>query len=209
MLFFFVILQLWNQKKYILFFTKKNNKHKDNSIDDFIRIYEFHKEIIESEENHFYQRIRIDFAIYLSYNEEYTRAVPLLNKNIEILTSKNYDNPLLVTESYLKGTLFEKGKSFYYTRKLNESQAIFNQLHIDYPNNDIYKDWLKSSIHFNYQKFSNYLWIIVGASLFLNIILGRLKYDNLEFYSIIIGLISIILIGVIHLLSKLKQNKIK
>lgn len=190
-------------------FYEKDNRSKINSADEFIRTYEANKEQIESHENHFYERIKIEYAIILGYNEEYKRALPLLTTNIELMLHPNFDNPLMVTEGYLKTSRFLKAQSLYYTKNLNQAKVLFSELHKEYPNNDIYKNWVKSSIHWKFQKSINYLYLVAGISFIIHMILLRFETSNWELAFLIIGIGSLITTAIFSLLSKFKQKKIK
>ena len=192
---------------YALFY-EKNNDSKMNSTDEFIRTYESHKEKIESEENDFFERIRVEYATALGHNEEYIKALPLLTKNIEILTKPNNDNPLLVTESYLKSSRFLKAQSLYFTKDLHGAKAIFSKLNKEYPNNDIYKNWLKSSIHWKYQQTINILWGISAFSVVINSIFNWFKLKIWGEISISIIIICLLLIPTLIVISKQKQKNV-
>ncbi|MEN8928394.1 MAG: hypothetical protein ABF242_08280 [Flavobacteriales bacterium] len=187
-------------------FYKIDSRSRMNSAEEFIRTYEEHKEQIESEDNYFYQRIRIEYATTLGLNEEYKRALSLLTKNIELMSKSDFDNPLMVTEGYLKSSRFLKAQSLYYTRNLKEAKIIFSELHKEYPNNDIYKNWLKSSIHWKFQKWIDLLWWNIAIFITLNSILNWFKIKTFEDINIWIVIISFLLIPMLILISKMKQS---
>lgn len=192
---------------YMLFYGK--DIERTRSLDDLIKLFETHQSKIESSNTKFSDRLLFNYSLDLAKNEEYNRAIPYLEKSISTVSNPAYENNILNRESYFKELRLMKAVSFYYTKKIKESKAVFNQLYKDYPNNDTYKDWLKSSIHWRYQQLSNYLWGVAGICFLLEFFFSRIFKSNWNELFLFVGILSMATIGILYLISKFNQKKIK
>ena len=203
---FFVNLCMEIEEIYQFFYSE--GKLRQNNNEKFLRDIENYLTIIESEDNIYFDRLNYDYAISLVDNEEYSRALPLIKHCLTKIKKENYQNNLIDIESYTKSLEFNTARSLYFTKKLNESKIIFSELHEKYPNNDIYKNWLKSSIHWKYQQTINILWIISAFAIGINSISNWFKLKIWGDISISITIICLLLIPTLILISKQQQKKV-
>jgi hypothetical protein len=185
--------------------------------DIFIKTFEDNLAIIENQEihadNEIYNavmRLTADYAHNLRIKEAYTKALPYLDRAIDLFENfPDFDNTKMNDVDFYRTLRFDRGISNYYKNHFSKSEKDFHWLVKHNPDNDIYKNWVFALHYRKYDLTIKILWYIVIGSVVFSALASRLNYNfinSLILCSGAIALIISIILEIIRYINKRKQN---
>ena len=179
---------------------------------DMVNNFELHQDIIESTDHNaslatysLYTRLTSDYAIALTEIHSYKKAIPYLNKGLDLLihdTTIDQDN--IRTVKFYEALIFNRGISNYYLKNYSESKKDFVLLTELYPDNIIYKNWLTAINTLSLVRVKNILWLLIAGFLVTETFL---KHYNLP-HEIFLwtGVLSLIVVAVLEIIIHNKKK---
>lgn len=171
----------WRKRDEVIKFCEANRLYLDNyksiaNVDSQLRIID----------------IKLSYCNALIDKHHYKECFDSL-EHLNIMINKLKDHPRIKNSSVYESYLFAEALVYGYLKRYEESQKNFKELIKIDPQNDLYKDWVKSNKTKIIAKKSNIVGYIGCGLIFLSIFLDlfyRLKYSN---YINIFGVIIMIL----------------
>jgi hypothetical protein len=185
--------------------------------DAFIPLFEENINLIESQDlqldSDSYEtvmRLTADYAHNLKIKEAYTKALPYLDRAIELFEDfKGFDKSKMNEVEFYRILRFDRGVSNYYKKDYFKSELDFSWLTKNNPDNDIYKAWISALRFRKYDLTIKILWYVIAASVICGAIVDRktqgLIYD-LILYSGVFALIAALVFETIKYINKRKIN---
>jgi tetratricopeptide (TPR) repeat protein len=185
--------------------------------DSFIPLFEENIDFIESQDiqtdNDSYNavmRIIADYAHNLKIKEAYTKALPYLDRAIDLFENyKGFDKTKMNDVEFYRILRFDRGVSNYYKKDYSKSELDFLWLAKKNPDNDIYKAWISALRYRKYDLTIKILWYVIAVSVIFGAIVDRkthsLIYD-LILYSGVFALIAALIFETIKYINKRKIN---
>jgi len=168
--------------------------------------FERHQDIIESSDHSstpelysLYTRLTSDYAIALTDIESHKKAIPFLNKGLNLLTNDpTIDKENIKTVKFYEAMIFRRGVSNYYLKNYSDSKKDFVKLTRLYPDNIKYQDWLISIENIALNKIKDVLWMIVTASVLIEVFLKHYNLPHvLLLWTGVIALVAAVILGVV------------
>jgi tetratricopeptide (TPR) repeat protein len=185
--------------------------------DLFILLFEENINLIESQDlkidNDSYNavmRIIADYAHNLKIKEAYTKALPYLDRAIDLFENYNeFDKAKMNDVEFYRILRFDRGVSNYYKKDYSKSELDFLWLTKNNPDNDIFKAWISALRFRKYDLVIKILWYVIAASVVFGAIVDRKTnsfiYD-LILYSGVFALIAALIFETIKYINKRKIN---
>ena len=136
-----------------------------------VNFYECNSHSVESininkDPEHYNAKLRLvsEYGISLFGNGQYTKAVKVLSEAIPMFeNAPNQNKSELKNVSYFEHLLWSYAVSLFQTKDLNESIKQFERLVAYKPENDKYRNWLKTLKGQKISKLIKPLWIFMFA----------------------------------------------
>src|SRR5690606_4220184 len=120
--------------------------------DRFLEIYEPNKNLVDSlkinndkELHNKVMRLTADYAHHLTMRENYKKALPKLDKAIELFqTYPDFKDTDLFKLGFYETLVFDRAMANYYLKNLNDVKNDLKSLTAKFPDNDKYKNWLSA-----------------------------------------------------------------
>lgn len=179
-----------------IYSTENTKSHKD-----LVLNYEKYKEELdrfdynESQEKYdLFLRLLSDYAIALAGIESYKKAIPHIEKALELFKAdKEFDPQKIYNTKFYELLLWNRGKSNYYLENYSLAKLDFELLVKEYPDNFIYKKWLITTKNIKLHLIKNILWYGVVVSLFIETFLDKIIFEKLiVIYIGILGLLAVL-----------------
>jgi tetratricopeptide (TPR) repeat protein len=189
------------------------NKEKPKTPRDFIANFKKHQQAIESVDYNSaedtydtYSQLIGDYGIALAETQSYKKAIPVLDKALDLLIkNKRFAPDTLPNLAFYETLLFKRGQSYYNLDKFELAKPDFELLIKLYPDNSIYPKWVNAIKNGNLIRLRNILWYCVaGAVIIENFFNNRtlMKYLILGF-----GVLSLISVVVLEIVFYFKKRK--
>ncbi|MFT6166261.1 MAG: tetratricopeptide (TPR) repeat protein [Vicingaceae bacterium] len=198
------INQLYDQ-----IYSDKSTKEPDK----FLGIYEPNKNLVDAtlinndkELHNKVMRLTADYAHHLTMRENYKKALPNLNKAIELFqTYPDFKDTDLFKLGFYETLLFDRAVANYYLKNLNEAKNDLKSLNTQFPENDKYKTWLSATQVYSMDNVVKTMTIIMASSVISTALFDR--QDIGVFYDIIlyIGAVSIIIIVTLQIIKRIRK----
>lgn len=187
---------------------------KSKSHKDYIDFYEANKAVIEGGDTStwsvdaiYITNMTSGYALSLSYYGSSRKSLPYLDKAIELFENLN-ENDFLSKDNSCETLRWIRGKENHNQKNYIDAAKDFTYLVEHYPDNDIYKNWLKSSLTNRTEQLNNFAW--VGAGITFAIGTFTKKVDLLtSFLFDICSVIFLIIIVFLAVRNYLIKSKIK
>jgi tetratricopeptide (TPR) repeat protein len=141
-------------------------------------------------------RLTADYAHYLTMNENYKKAIPIIDKAVELFqTYSDFKDTDLYKIGFYETLIFDRAIANYYLQNFEYAKQDLKALTDKFPDNDKYKNWLATTKTYSIQKLINVLWYVIAAVVLLTSFTGREDIGVL--YDIILILGGLVLIGAI------------
>jgi tetratricopeptide (TPR) repeat protein len=180
----------------------------------FINLYDDNKNLIEgadpSTSNPDYDgimRITSDYALSLSYYGSSRKAIPYLDKSIQLFKDSSVDD--LTKVPMYEILVWTRGFENYNQKKYSLAEKDFQYLVDNYPDNDKYRNWLLASKTIKVKRYSNYIWFGVLICVILESLVNK-ENATLKFNLLIIAAVLFlfaIIIEIFHFIVKAKIKK--
>ncbi len=161
-------------------------KVKDDSL-AFIRYFESNSDAIEKlddndeEQKGFKLKMNGDYGLCLAGSGSTDKAIKVLATFIPRFEQESGLNDTdLLKAAYYEHLLWAFGSSLYYTDKVDETEKIFERLVKMQPDNQKYKNWLRSTKEKRFSKLKKGLYISVFTWLFIDILFIRSMDSGLK-----------------------------
>ena len=176
----------------------KSLNESDNK--DFISFYEQNIESIENvnssdnEDENFRLRMYCEYAVSLIGDKKFDKGIGIIKKAISWFeTALKKDNVEFKSVPLYRQLLWNLGSALYDTKDFNESKIIFKKLTFLYPENNMYKAWLKACNIAKFSKMRNIIWTPVLIWLIIEVLFSKkFSYEiNRPFFilgTILVGL---------------------
>jgi len=129
----------------------------------FIDLYDENKNLIEgadpSTSNPDYDgimRITSEYALSLSHYGSSRKAIPYLDKSIQLFKDRAVDD--LTKVPMYEMLVWTRGVEHYNNKNYKTASQDFQYLVYTYPDNDKYRNWLLASKTIKAKKYLNYIW---------------------------------------------------
>jgi len=129
----------------------------------FIDLYDENKNLIEgadpSTSNPDYDgimRITSEYALSLSHYGSSRKAIPYLDKSIQLFKDRSVDD--LTKVPMYEMLVWTRGVEHYNNKNYKTASQDFQYLVYTYPDNDKYRNWLLASKTIKAKKYLNYIW---------------------------------------------------
>jgi len=193
----------------------------DDSVQDsnvFLGIFEAHKGILETvsldgkpEFHSKVMRLSADYAHQLTLKENYSKAIPQIEKALALFQSHpDFEDKDLYEIGFYEKLIFDRAISNYYLKNFHAANQDLKVLRAKFPDNERYKTWLTASKSKSTQNLINALWFIVGAAVLLTTFIGQetmgALYDTVLYFGAI-ALIAVLAAEAIKILNKRKVER--
>ena len=129
------------------------NDETTKSSDRFINIYESHKGITDgltiegnAEAHQQLMRLTADYAHHLTMKENYSKALPELDKAIQLFKSyPEFKDRNLFKMEFYETLVFDRAVANYHLKRFSEATKSLKELVAEFPDNDKYKNWLSGA----------------------------------------------------------------
>ncbi len=134
----------------------------------FISLYEENKLLIESTEitidkeaAHIVIQLMSDYALALSNSGSYKNAIEYFNKVIPLfeVDSKFYNQDPFKIPLY-ESLIWGRARTFHYLKEYNNAAMDLKKLIANFPDNDMYRYWLRSTTAHKINKIGIICWIL-------------------------------------------------
>jgi len=145
----------------------------------FVEFHDHNRILIEgqniSSNNLIYDRVTrltSDYAHSLIHNENYTKAKPEIEKALKLFNEHpEYKDQDLLEIKYYETLIFDRAVVNHYTKNYKEAIVDLTLLSNKFPDDEKFKNWLKSAKLYKLVKLETYLYITVGVTSLLGILL--------------------------------------
>ena len=151
-------------------------------------------------------RLIIDYAHSLTLCESFRKALPQINKAIDLFEShpdhKNTDLIRLPNYEYL---IFDRAEANYYLKNIKSAIKDLEILNTEFPDNDKYDNWLSNSLKYQTRQILRIVWYIIGGAVLLTTFIEK---ETIGFwYNILLGIIAIGLLVIIPTEFVIREKK--
>lgn len=189
------------------------DKEKTKSYRDFIENYrKYETEIEETDYNSsqetydIYSQLIADYAIALSNTKSYKKALPVIDKALDLLlNNKKFTPDTLRNVEFYEALLFNRATCNYYLDKFELAKPDFELLTKLYPDNSDYPKWINGFKTKKFYRLKNILWYILSASIVIECFFEKRTIGKDIFLGI--GAISLVMIGIIELNLFIRKRK--
>ena len=140
-------------------------------------------------------RLKSDYAHSLIHNESHAKAKPEIDKALKLFENHpDYNEKDLLDIKYYETLIFDRAVVNFYSKNYKEAVEDFKTLTQKFPDDEKFRNWLKSTEAYKLVKFEKVLYIILAVTLFADLFLEDLNplLDNLITVIFILGLSSIV-----------------
>ncbi|MCX6291587.1 MAG: hypothetical protein NT126_07460 [Bacteroidetes bacterium] len=199
-----------------IFYNKLYDNKESKDPKTFIKLFEENKELIESTDastsNPDFSgilRLISDYAISLSNYGSTTKAIPYLDKAIKLFhdfsTFKNEDlNKIPIYETLV----WRRGVDNYHLKKYSLATTDFQYLVENFPDNDVYRNWLLASRTIKAKKYLNILWPAGFICLMWETMVNK-EDAKLKDYLLIAMIVIFVLAIAVEIINSLVKDSIK
>ncbi|OFY83535.1 MAG: hypothetical protein A3F72_12995 [Bacteroidetes bacterium RIFCSPLOWO2_12_FULL_35_15] len=174
------------------------SKEKTNSHYDLVVNYEKYKDVLDKydyndsqEKYDLFLQLKADYAIALAEIKSYSKALPQIDKALDLFTSdKQFDLEKVYTIKFYELLIWNRGRSNYYLENYSLAKSDFELLTKQYPDNTIYKKWLVATTGIKKNKIKNILWYGLAGALLVESFLDKWVVAKNIF--LIVGLLCLI-----------------
>lgn len=153
--------------------------HDERDGDVYLETYEQYKDVIETSElntpDQIVARVRLtsDYAAVLHSKCRYSAALPYLNQSIQLweVYENEWNKPLLQSERYEKLRFF-KGVALSNLKKPKDAKQEFEWLVANYPQNELYANWILGLKKQRINRFANVAIIIAFVGYLPRLLFG-------------------------------------
>ncbi|MBL0053586.1 MAG: hypothetical protein IPP29_19880 [Bacteroidetes bacterium] len=159
------------------------SKEKTKSHRDLIDNLERYQKTIEtidykatSDTYDIYSQLIADYGIALLETQSYKKAIPSINKAIDLFKSnKRFTADSLPNVKFYETLIFNRGLCNYYLDNYELAQPDFELLVKLYPDNDIYPKWTNSIGNRKLNRLKNISWYFVAGSVLIESFFSKTK----------------------------------
>ena len=189
------------------------DKEKTKTYRDFVENFEKQQNAIDTvdynataESQEIYSKLLADYGIALSEIKSYKKAIPVLNKSLELISNnKKYSPETLYKIETYELSLFKRGLCNYHLDNYELARLDFELLIKHFPNNSIYPKWFNAIKNQNIIRLKNISWYFVAGAILIENFLDKtplLKTITLGF-----GLIAFIIAILLETILYLRRRK--
>lgn len=184
----------------------RNPKH-------FIDLYDENKNLLEGADlsisNPDYDgimRITSDYALSLSHYGSSRKAIPYLDKSIQLFKVSSVDD--LTKVPMYEMLVWTRGVENYNNKNYKAASQDFQYLVETYPDNDKYRNWLLASKTIKAKKYLNYIWGLAFMSFIWYSLATKDEDANRDYFLMATGVF--VLIGIlVEFANSLLRSSIK
>lgn len=195
-------------------YNKVYTTDETKSSDQFIRLYEENKFLIENQEitedeNHeAVMRLTADFAHHLVTKESYLKALTYLDKAIVLFENYNgFDLSKMNDVAFYRILRFDRGVANFELRNYSKSHYDFKWLMKNNPDNETFRNWNNAIVYRKIQIQIRFLWYLLAGLLILEIFIDRTTFNIL--HTTVLILCSLSLLSILFLEAIKYKNKRK
>lgn len=183
----------------------------------FLGIFDPNKEIVESavingnqDLHNKVMRLTADYAHHLTMRENYKKAIPQIDKAIELFqTYSDFKGSNLYEIGFYETLIFDRAMSNYYLKNFKASKQDLIILMDKFPDNDKYKNWMAATQTHSTQILINVLWYVIAAAALLTSFAEREDIGILYDLVLYLGGIALIVAVSAEILKTMNKRKIK
>jgi hypothetical protein len=196
-------------------YVKIYSDHRFKDPQEFIDIYETNKELIEglplNGDKEVYRKItRLtgDYAHHLTTREYYKKALPKIDKAIELFElNPDYIGTDLFKHQLFEALVFDRAVSNYYLKNYKEAKSDLRILKDRFPDNDKYQNWLNSLQTFSIRALINVCWYVVAGAMLVTMLFDEKEIGILRDIILFVGIIALIIAVTADLKSRFAKRK--
>lgn len=185
--------------------------------DSYIRMFEENSKLIENqdiliddESYNAVMRLTADYAHDLKIKESYAKALPYLDRAIELFENFNgFHKEKINNVEFYKILRFDRGVAHYELKNFNKSQVDFMWLKSNNPDHDVFKNWIYALRLRKYNILINILWLIAVGSAIIGTLVDRKMNSlihDLILYSGTIAFITALIFETLKYITKRRLN---
>jgi tetratricopeptide (TPR) repeat protein len=198
-------------------YEKVYSTEETKTADTFIHLFEENVTLIESQDikkddetYNAVMRLTADYAHDLRIKEAYSKALPYLDRAIELFENYNgFDKSKMNDVEFYQILRLDRGISNFYKRNYSLSKPDFLWLLKYNPDNEIYKSWISGLRFRKYDTTIKILWYVVGGSVLISALTDRKTlgfFFDLILYLGALALIATIVFEIVKYMNKRKIN---
>lgn len=179
----------------------------------FIDIYEENKNLIEGADTSTFNpdydgimRITAEYGLSLSQYGSSKKSIPYLDKAIQLF--KNSSETDLAKIQMYETLVWARGVENYNQKKYSLASPDFQYLVDNYPDNDMYRNWLLASKTVQAKKYVNYVWAAAAVCLFWESMVNK-EDGQLKNYIIVTTAILFVIAIVGEIANAIIKSRIK
>ncbi len=181
---------------------------------EFIALYEQNKHLFENVPlsndglHNKVMRFVADYAHHLTALEYYAKALPEINKALEMVALvPDFKDKDLLEIDYYRMLVFDRAIANYYLKNFKASKKDLEELVRKYPN-ERYKNWLSATKTYSMQQIITILWYIVAAVVLVTTFVE--KESNILLYNsaLYLGAVALIVALLLELVKYLNRKKL-
>lgn len=189
------------------------SKEKTTSHKDLVVNYEKYKDVLDKydfaasqEKYDLFLQLLADYAIALSEIESYDKALPQIQKALDLFhTDKQFDPKKIYSIKFYELLIWNRGRSNYNLENYSLAKPDFESLTSQYPDNITYKKWLTATTNIKRNKIKNILWYFLAGSVLVESFLDKWIVAKNTF--LFIGLFSLIVVVGLEINMYLRKKK--
>ncbi len=154
-------------------------------------------------------RFIADYAHHLTVLEYYEKALPEINKALEMFALvPDFKDKDLLEVDYYRMLVFDRAIANYYLKNFKASKKDLEELVRKYPGNERYKNWLSATKTYSMQQIITILWYIVAAVILVTTFIE--KESNVLLYNSVLylGAVALIVALLLELVKYLNRKKL-
>jgi len=183
--------------------------------DSFIKHYEENITLIENHEtdseNDYYDVMRLtsDYAHNLTIKESYTKALPFLDKAVQLYENfSGFDNEKLLENNFYQLLRFDRASANYYLKNFSIAQSEFKWLNDTYPENDKFKLWMTHTKFRKHDSLLKILWYIIAGSVLATTFIEKESIGFLYDIVLYFGTIALVIAIALESIKYINKRKI-
>ena len=197
-------------------FDKVYSTDETKNPDTFIRMFEENIVLIENqviqsdiETYNAVMRLTADYAHNLRIKESYTKALPYLDRAIDLFENYNgFDKSKMNEVEFYRTLRFDRGISNYYKKNYSKSQLDFSWLTENNPDNDVYKNWIFGLRSRKYDLILKILWYMIAGTVVLLALIDRDSHRIAHDLILYLGTLALIVAPILELIKYLNKRKL-
>ncbi len=162
-------------------YSEAYNQDLNHEPQKFIDFFEQNRILIEGQKieknNEIYDkvtRLNCDYAHSLTLRENYTNALKIIDRAINLLEKHpDYKEIDLFEVPYYEALVFDRASVNYYLKKIKEAEKDLIELTKRFPGNDKYRNWKNATKVYELNRTEIFLYYLVAAAVLSNIFLDE------------------------------------